>query len=195
MESVMSDTSTNAYIVLPCHLAGKLQPKLASQLGNAEVFASLLPQIYGNAASLNKQRQPLEKVDHYMRKETTELLRRLVVFCRQLEIDEGIEFQVKYQPEGLRVIGDFVARGALAQLLNADKWFVGSFKWLQPSYTSLAHSFEMLDYSYYYQLSPLAAKQRYCHFSKDDNGLAFALNHAQGNVSAQVESPLNLYSV
>jgi hypothetical protein len=169
-----------------------LKPLLSSQFGTAEVFELLLPQLYGSS---DKKLQPLQKVDHYMLHETEELYSRLRRFCYQLKINRQIEFKVARHGDSLQVIGDFNHRETLNKMVNDDLWFVDSFIWLQPNYSSLAHSWEMLEFSEYYEQSPTDARQRYAHFDREDKGLAFALKYNQGSVKAQVESPLNLYCV
>ena len=197
----MLDVTTAAQIVLPQQLANQINQHFRSdaiaQFGNEAVLEALLPQLYGKA-SIKKSR-PLEKVDHYMLEETRELYRRLRRFCLTLGIDDNTEFQVKHHTafgtSSLHIIGNFNGREELTQLINNDRWFVGSFEWLQPNYASLAHSFEMLEFSYIYEQSPDKAAQQYAHFDRSDKGMAFALSHAQGCINAQVESPVNLYCV
>jgi hypothetical protein len=199
----VSELTAGPQIVLTAQLAGQLatqwQPPMVAQVGNADVFEALLPQMFGNSTRFSKKQQVLEKVDHYMLQETQELYRRLQRFCLTLEIAQNVEFKVKRMSDGLsdglQVIGDFTGREALTQAINSDYWFVDSFKWLQPNYTSLAHSFEMLEFSYVYEQSPKRAARTYGHFSRADKGMDFVLSHAQGRVNAQVESPLNLYCV
>lgn len=189
----MSDIISSTQIVLTTKLAAQLQPQFTGLWGAQDVLARLLPQLVSHG--IDKKQQPLQKVDHYMLEETEELYRRLRRFCQLLEIDDNIEFKVARGHQGLQIIGEFAARNKLTELINNDRWFVGSFQWLQPNYTSLAHSFEMLEFSYAYEHSPAIAAQKYAHFDQSDKGMAFTLSHAHGSVNAQVESPLNLYCV
>jgi hypothetical protein len=188
----VSDTSSNTHIFLQPDLAKALQPVLAGQTGNADVLEMLLPKLHGVSA---KKQQPLQKVDHYMLEETHELYSRLRRFCDQLKISRDTQFKVARCGNQLQVIGDFNRRHMLSQLVNQDLWFVDSFKWLQPNYSSLAHSFELVEFSEQYQLSPDDAMEKYSHFDMADKGLAFALKYVDGTVNAQVESPVNLYCV
>lgn len=188
----MSDFSAQTRIILDPDLAKALQPSLSTTYATAKVFDQLMPALYGYS---DKKQQPLQKVDYYMLEETEELITRLSRFCAQLNINPSCEFKVARRGNHLQVIGNFEGRDALTQMVNDDLWFVDSFIWLQPNYSSLAHSFEVLDYSEHYQQSPQAAAKKYAHFVREDKGLAFALRYANGAANAQVESPLNLYRV
>jgi hypothetical protein len=186
------DITSNTSIIFPSDFARALQPSVTGQLGNADVFHMLLPKLDGDST---KKQQPLQKVDHYMLEETHELYSRLSRFCEQLQISRDTEFKVARRGNQLQIIGQFNHRDMLNQMINADLWFVDSFKWLQPNYSSLAHSFELVEFSQQYEQSPGEAIRRYSHFDLADKGLAFALKYAGGAVNAQVESPLNLYQV
>jgi hypothetical protein len=188
----MSDVMSHSHIVLDQDLARALQPVQAGQFGTAKMFELLIPSLYGYS---DKKHQPLEKVDYYMLEETQELYSRLRRFCYHLKISTDTEFKVARRGDQLEVIGDVPHRTMLNQLVNDDLWFVDSFIWLQPNYSSLAHSFEMMEFAEFYQQSPVDAKQRYAHFDDKDKGMAFALKYTNGAVNAQVESPLNLYQV
>lgn len=198
-------------------LALQLQPQANDSAndnhlyGRARVFEQLLPSLYlashnrgnnsiGNGGNINhqqntKKQQPLEQVDHYMLEETQELIRRLHLYCQQLDVADDAEFKIATDGKQLHILGDFTGKTALTQRVNSDKWFVGSFNWLQPNYANLAHSFEVLEYSYCYEKSPKLAAQRFAHLIREDKGLSFALKHVAGMAQAQVETPLNLYCV
>lgn len=181
----------HSHIVLKQPVGQQLQDDNQT-CGNAEMFEQLLPQLYGLS---DKKQQQLQKVDHYMLAETHELYLRLKRFCDALDIAAGFEFKIARQGEGLNVIGDIPRRAELTELINADAWFVDSFIWLQPNYTLLAHSFEVLEFSQYYQQAPDAAVRKYAHLDREDKGVSFALRFQQGSVNAQVETPVNLYCV
>lgn len=186
--------STNQFII-DKDLAEQLAPVTndgSNSSGHANVFELLLPTLYGQSA---KKQQPLEKVDYYMLEETEELIRRLHLYCQQVGVDADAEFKVATNGKQLHIIGDFAGKEALELRVNSDKWFVGSFNWLQPNYANLAHSFEVLEYSYCYEKSPKLAAERFAHLVREDKGLSFALKHAAGMAQAQVETPLNLYCV
>lgn len=202
-----------APFIIDKDLAEQLQPAFcdidSNKKGYAPVLERLLPALYNASASASasvsasaskttqssKRQQPLEQVDYYMLEETDELIRRLHLYCQQLGIDGSTEFQIATDGSQLHVFGDFEGKAALAQRVNSDKWFVGSFNWLQPNYANLAHSFEVLEYSYCYEKSPKLAAERFAHLVREDKGLSFALKHAAGMAQAQVETPLNLYCV
>lgn len=179
--------------VIDPDLAAALQPQVSEQsVGNAKVFEQLWPNMYGKR---DKKQQPLQKVDYYMLEETEELITRLKRFCLQLDIAPDVEFKVACCGKSLQVIGHFEGKQALNKRVNADAWFVDSFLWLQPNYANLAHSFEVLEFSEYYEQSPKQATERFAHFIREDKGLSFALNHSNGVAQAQVETPLNLYCI
>lgn len=196
--SSLFTTATNltAPFIIDKDLAEQLQPAASdndpSLCGHADILERLLPTLYGQSV---KKQQPLEQVDYYMLEETEELIRRLHLYCQQLSIDDDAEFQIATDGQQLHIFGDFTGKTSLAQRVNSDKWFVGSFNWLQPNYANLAHSFEVLEYSYCYEKSPKLAAQRFAHLIREDKGLSFALKHAAGMAQAQVETPLNLYCV
>lgn len=191
----MSQANQHLFII-DRHLASQLQPRVnspaADQQGAASVFNRLCPQLYGID---EKRSQALAQVDEYMLVETQELIRRLRVYCQQLLIAGDVEFSVATVGEKLQVLGHFEGKNALIARINDDHWFVGSFNWLQPNYVNLAYSFEMLEYSYQYQISPQQANQRFAHVIGDQKRLCFSLKHRAGVAQAQVETPLNLYHV
>lgn len=164
----------------------------APRPGHMTVFEQLLPSLYGYS---DKKQQQLQKVDHYMLLETQELYKRLRCFCEALGIDVNADFIIARDGDKLKIIGDMPRADELCYLVNRDLWFVDSFIWLQPNYTLLAHSFEMLEFSKYYEKAPVCARQKYAHFDQADKGAMFALRFSQGHVNAQVETPVNLYCV
>ena len=191
----MSLTNQASHFIISQDLAEQLQTVQqhnSNLAGHAAVFELLCPRLYGPS---DKKQQPLEKVDYYMLEETQELIRRLHLYCRQLNIPDDAEFKIATDGQHLQILGDFAGKQALTHRVNSDKWFVGSFNWLQPNYANLAHSFEVLEYSYCYEKSPRLAAERFAHLIREDKGLSFALKHAAGMSQAQVETPLNLYCV
>lgn len=188
----MTNLNYHSHIVLSEELAKALQSEDISISGNAAVFEKLLPQLYGVP---DKKCRQLEKVDHYMLLETKELYARLQRFCSVLKIEGNCDFKIARNGEGLTVLGEVPNREVLELVVNRDVWFVDSFNWLQPNYSMLAHSFEMLEFSEYYERAPLSARRKYAHFERADKGALFALRFQQGCINAQVETPINLYSV
>ena len=195
-DKVMPHQTRHSFFAIDKDLAHQLQPTTnehdSKHGGRACVFELLSPKLYGPS---DKKHQPLEKVDYYMLEETQELIRRLHLYCRQLNIADDAEFKIATDGTYLQCVGDFEGKQALTQRVNSDKWFVGSFNWLKPNYANLAHSFEVLEFSHYYEKSPKLAAERFSHLIRDDKGLSFALKHAAGFAQAQVETPLNLYCI
>lgn len=188
----MTNQNQHSHIVLDATLARFLEPEHISLRGNAEVFAQLLPQLYGKG---DKKRQQLQKVDSYMLLETKELYARLQRYCEALGFDSEVDFKITSDGKQLMVPDDVPNADMLTMVLNRDSWFVDSFIWLQPNYSLLAHSFEMLEFSEYYERAPMSARRKYAHFEQDDKGALFALRFQNGQIHAQVETPVNLYCV
>ncbi len=190
----MTKPDTCHHIVLDSDLALQLQPAFHEdcQKGGEDVLPLLLPQLCDHKS---KKQQQLQKVDHYMLLETQELYSRLQRYCGALGIDAEQDFKIAQDGQSLTVLGDFPNREALCSVLNRDLWFVDSFIWLQPNYALLAHSFEMLEFSEYYERAPRSAIAKYAHFEWADKGTLFALRFCRGEINAQVETPVNLYCV
>lgn len=192
----MPELSAPAQIVLSTQHGGKRPCQPVSKLASAQILENLLPGLFcSNNLYRHKNEQVLSNVDNYMQQETGLLCQRLEQLCKELEIDNNSAFKISQQNARFVVTGNFSQCHQLCKKLNNDTCFISAFNWLQPNYVLLAHSVEILEFSYAYQQSRECAIKRYNHFEHLDNGLKFNLEHIKGKVAAVLESPLNIYII
>jgi hypothetical protein len=166
-------------------------------LANSPVLDYLLPQLSVWQTNRLKPQQLLENIDAYMLEETQELLNRVGAFCLKLELSESTTFDIKLLKSALFISGQFEQKVQLGKLVNQDRWISGAFSWLNGNYSALAHSQELLRFSYAYKKNRQQAIGEYKHFESVNQGmdcyLSYRFENGKSRLTWVIESPTVIY--
>ncbi len=172
-------------------------------LASSPVLDYLLPELSVWQTGEIKQKQPLENIDTYMLQETRLILKRVRSFCFRLMLTDFTRFNIKLQANGseaaLLITGTFEEKKKLTKMINQDNWLSGAFNWLCPNYRALAHSQELITFSYLYEKDRQQALHRYRHFDHTEQGmccyLACDIQKGVPNLTWCLESPKTIYTL
>jgi hypothetical protein len=188
---------SSANIVISSTLSTTLQSPRGSILANSPVLEYLIPQLSVWRTNGLKPQQRLENIDSYMLEETALLLERVGKFCLRLGLSDSTTFDIKLANKALHVKGQFDEKAQLGELVNQDRWINGAFNWLHGNYSALAHSQELLSFSFAYEKNRLQALGEYRHFEHLNQGMECYLSRriedGKAKLSWLVESPSVIY--
>ncbi|WP_299079964.1 hypothetical protein [uncultured Paraglaciecola sp.] len=178
-----------------------LQQSKRSVLASSPVLDYLLPELSIWHSDEVRQQQELTKIDAYMLQETKQILNRVHALCFNLALSDTTQFNIELKPSMsnhvLQVTGVFAEKTQLTEQINADNWLTGAFNWLCPNYTALAHSQELLAFSYLYEKNRQQALLQYGHFNQSEQGircyLACRVEKGVPKLTWSVESPKTIY--
>jgi len=166
---------SSTQIMVNCLNIPPLQPSKETTLGSSPVLDDLLPELSVWQTGEIRHKQTLEKIDAYMLHETKLILKRVRSFCSSLELIDSTGFNIKLQTADSRtalvITGVFEEKEKLTQLINQDSWLTGAFNWLSPNYNALAHSQELITFSYLYEKDRHQALYQYRHFGQTEQGM------------------------
>lgn len=180
-----------------------MQGSKKSALASSPVLDYLLPELSVWQTGEMRQKQPLENIDTYMLQETRLILKRVRSFCFRLKLSDHTKFNIKLQTNGskatLLITGTFEEKEKLTKMINQDNWLSGAFNWLCPNYHALAHSQELVTFSYLYEKDRQQARHRYRHFDQTEQGmccyLACGIEKGEPNLTWCLESPKTIYTL
>ena len=188
---------SSANIVISSPLPARVQGPTVSVLANSPVLDYLMPQLSVLRTIGLKQQQRLKNIDSYMLEETELLLKRVGEFCLRLGLSDSTTFDIKLANKALRVRGQFDGKAQLGELVNQDRWISGAFNWLYGNYSALAHSQELLRFSYAYEKNRQQALGEYRHFEHVNQGMECYLSRriedGKTKLSWLIESPTVIY--
>ncbi|WP_289027792.1 hypothetical protein [uncultured Paraglaciecola sp.] len=176
------------------------QRPTTSVLANSCVLDYLLPEL---SSWQTVKQETLEKVDDYMLLETKQVLQRISKAISQITLCGLSHFIIKIKPMGatfsLEIQANLAEKSILLKQINHDKWLVGALAWLCPNYMALAHSQELLSFSYLYEKSKQEAHRHYQHFSLKDQGIYCYLDcnmvNGKPNLSWRLKSPKTNFTI
>jgi hypothetical protein len=194
---------SSAQIMVNCLNVSPLQQSKETTLGSSPVLDDLLPELSVRQTGGIRHQQTLERIDAYMLQQTRLILKRVRSFCSSLELIDSTGFNIKLQTAGsltaLVITGAFEAKEKLTQLINQDSWLTGAFDWLCPNYNALAHSQELITFSYLYKKDRHQALHQYRHFDQTEQGMCCYLvcNIEDGELRLTwcLQSPKTVYIV
>lgn len=166
----------------------------ASQLGNSDVLAEIMPQLFYGSVLHQKPSTKLEGIDSYMMQEVSEVCRKLTSLCQQPDVSINGEITFQVANKQLQVT-DQTDADSLVSLANADKWLKGALEWLHPNFVELVHSAELLAFSKLYQKGVNLAVEKYSHFSYENYGLKFIIACTKNRTSIKIDSPVQSYVI
>jgi hypothetical protein len=170
-------------------------------LASSPVLDSLFPELSVWQTSEVRQQQTLENIDVYMLQETKLILKRVHSFCSNLVLPDTTRFNIKLRVTGsntaLLITGVFEEKEKLTKLINLDCWLTGTFDWLCSNYNALAHSQELVSFSYAYKQDRQQALHQYKHFEQTEQGmrcyLACTIEEGEPRLTWCLESPKTVY--
>ncbi|MEP0356770.1 hypothetical protein [Paraglaciecola sp.] len=176
------------------------QRLVTSVLANTSVLDYLLPEL---TSWQTVKQEALKKVDDYILLETKQVLQRISTAISQIVLSDQCHFTIKIRPMGatstLEIKANLAEKPMLLKHINHDKWLVGAMAWLCPNYIALAHSQELLSFSYLYEKSKQEAHRHYQHFSLKDQGIYCYLDcsvvNGKPNLSWCVKSPKTNFTI
>jgi hypothetical protein len=194
--------SSTQIIVNPLNVLPRQRYKKTT-LASSPVLDYLLPKLSVWQTGEIRYKQTLEKIDAYMLQETRLILKRVRSFCSNLELIDSTGFNIKLQTADSRttlvITGALEEKEKLTQLINQDSWLTGAFTWLCPNYNALAHSQELITFSYLYEKDRHQALQQYRHFGQTEQGMRcyLACNIEKGKLRLTwcLQSPKTVYIV
>jgi hypothetical protein len=200
MVLLVSIFSTTQIMVNSLHLL-PMQGSKKSALASSPVLDYLLPELSVWQTGEIRQKQPLENIDTYMLQETRLILKRVRSFCFRLMLTDSTRFNIKLQANGSRAVllvtGTFEEKEKLTQMINQDNWLSSAFNWLCPNYHALAHSQELINFSYLYEKDRQQALHQYRHFDQTEQGmccyLACDIDKGEPILTWRLESPKTVY--
>jgi hypothetical protein len=195
--SIFSSTQ----IMINCLNVPPLQTSKKTTLGSSPVLDYLLPELSVWQTGEIRHKQTLEKIDAYMLEETRLILKRVRSFCSSLGLINSTRFNIKLHTTDSRaalvITGAFEEKEKLTQLINQDNWLAGAFNWLCPNYNALAHSQELLTFSYVYEKDRHQALYQYRHFDQTEKGmrcyLACSIEEGEPILTWCLQSPKTVY--
>lgn len=193
----MSILGSSHIVLQPQHLPAINPSAEASHLGNQAVLATLMPLLAAEPQPIGKAQLSLNNVDAYMLEETEILLTRLGKFCQQLSLPVSSRFNIVHHGQTLSINVATDKLTALLHKASKDPWLNGAFDWLIPNYIALAHSQELLQFSYAYEKSRTDALAQFQHFNEQNQGFECYVScqirpqHVQ--LSWCLESPYAIY--
>ena len=195
--SVFSSTQ----IMVNCLNLPPIQPSKEATLGCSPVLDYLLPELSVWQTGEIRHKQILEKIDAHMLEETRLILKRVRSFCSSLGLINSTRFNIKLNTtdslSALVITGAFEEKEKLTQLINQDNWLTGAFDWLCPNYTALAHSQELITFSYVYEKDRHQALYQYRHFDQAEQGmrcyLACSIEEGEPILTWSLQSPKTVY--
>ncbi|MEP0176986.1 MAG: hypothetical protein ABJH28_06470 [Paraglaciecola sp.] len=176
------------------------QRPTTSVLANSSVLDYLLPEL---SSWQTVKQESLEKVDDYMLLETKQVLQRISKVISELTLGKKCSFTIKIKPMGatvsLEIKTNLAEKSILLKQINHDKWLLGALAWLCPNYTALAHSQELLSFSYLYEKSKPEAHRHYQHFALKNQGIYCYIDcnmvNEKPNLSWCVKSPKTNFTI
>ncbi len=194
--------SSTQIVIKSLNFQPQLRPK-NSTLASSLVLDTLLPEL--SIWQTNKVRQPqiLENIDAYMLLETKQMLDRIATIYSNLALTNTMSFNLKLQFSdstiNLSIDEDTAAKQTFIKQLKLDKWLAGAFEWLCPNYTALAHSQELISFSYAYAKNNQEALRLYQHFKLPEQGMCCYLvckvEQGEPNLTWSVASPQTKYLI
>jgi len=192
----VSHLSSSIIVISSAHVSGN-QGLAGSVLANSPVLDYLMPQLSVWQNRELKLHTGLKNIDPYMFYETEQLLQRLGKFCSQLGLSDTSNFEIKLAKPLLSISGQFEEKVQLAELVNKDRRIRAAFDWLHGCYSALAHSQELLSFSYAYERNRQAALAEYRHFEQLNQGMDCYVNcrieEGKAKLSWIVASPIVIY--
>lgn len=188
---------SSANIVINSALSAGMHSPTESILANSPVLDYLLPQLSVWQSNRPKPQQRLKNIDPYMLQETEQLLQLVGKFCLKLGMSDSTTFDIKLAKSTLLISGQVEQKERLAELVNHDRWIGPAFEWLHANYSALAHSQELLSFSYTYEKNRHQALAEYRHFELPNQGMDCYVNcrieEGKTKLSWLVESPVAVY--
>jgi hypothetical protein len=196
MVLLVSVFSTSQIIINSLNIA-PLQPSKETTLASSPVLEYLLPELSVWQTGAFRHKQILENIDAYMLEETGLLLKRVRSHCSNLLLTQATKFNIKLQASGssglLLITGTFTEKEKLTKLINQDRWLKGAFNWLCANYNALAHSQELITFSYAYEKNRQQALHQFQHFDQAEQGmycyLAFNMEAGEPRLTWCLQSP------
>jgi hypothetical protein len=194
---------SSTQIMVNCLNVPPLQPSKKTTLGSSPVLDDLLPELSVWQTGGIRHKQTLERIDAYMLQETRQIIKRVHRFFSRLVLTDSTGFNIKLQTAGSRttlvITGALEEKEKLTQLINQDSWLTGAFTWLCPNYNALAHSQELITFSYLYEKDRHQALHQYRHFGQTEQGMRcyLACNIEDGELRLTwcLQSPKTVYIV